>query len=80
MDAGIPKYAISMEHVMSVPDYQSFMLPLLKFAEDRREHPIDEAYQKLAEQMRLSEDDLNECCLAAGRPFFTTGLVGQRRI
>ena len=45
---------------MTVPDYQSLMLPLLKFSADKKEHSISEAFDKLADQLKISEDDRSE--------------------
>lgn len=45
---------------MSVPDFQSFFLPLLKFASDGKEHSIQEARKFLANQMELTTDELKE--------------------
>ena len=42
---------------MAIPDYQSFMKPLLKFASDRQEHSIKEAYQLLADEFGLTKDE-----------------------
>lgn len=38
---------------MAIPDYQSFMKPLLELASDRQEHSISEAYEpsELTEQL-----------------------------
>lgn len=45
---------------MAIPGYQDFMLPLLKFASDEREHSISEAIETLADEMKISaaEQDL----------------------
>jgi restriction system protein len=51
---------------MTVPDYQSLMLPLLKLSADKQEHTISEAFDKLAEQLKLAEQDRNEL-LPSGR-------------
>lgn len=40
-----------------IPDYQTIMLPLLKFAGDGREHHIREAINYLAEKFGLSEEE-----------------------
>ncbi|MDD1751632.1 MAG: hypothetical protein LUQ38_00905 [Methanotrichaceae archaeon] len=40
---------------MVVPDYQSFMLPLLKFAEDGKEHGQSEAAEALARYFNATE-------------------------
>jgi restriction system protein len=45
---------------MAVPDFQSFFLPLLKFAADGKEHSIQEARQVIANQMNLTADDLKD--------------------
>src|SRR3990170_7906333 len=46
---------------MAVPDYQSVMLPLLKFAEERKaEISTDDAVEALATSLSLTEDDLKE--------------------
>ncbi len=46
---------------MAVPDYQSVMLPLLKFAAQKgTETSTSEAVEALAKELGLSEDDLKE--------------------
>ena len=46
---------------MSVPDYQSIMLPLLRFAEKKNDEiSTGEAVEVLADEFKLSEDDLKE--------------------
>jgi restriction system protein len=46
---------------MAVPDYQSVMLPLLKFAAQKgTETSTSEAVEALAKGLRLNEDDLKE--------------------
>jgi restriction system protein len=46
---------------MAVPDYQSLMLPLLKFAAARREEiSTGEAVENLAAELKLSEEDRKE--------------------
>lgn len=51
---------------MAIPDFQSLMLPLLKFASDGREHSLAEAREHLAEVFRLSDEDRREF-LPSGR-------------
>ncbi|WP_087720589.1 restriction endonuclease [Salinicola salarius] len=51
---------------MAVPDFQSLMLPLLKFSADGEEHSMQEAREGLAEIMGLSQEDL-EKRLPSGR-------------
>ena len=46
---------------MAVPDYQSVMLPLLKFAEERKtEISTDDAVEALVNRLGLTDDDLKE--------------------
>lgn len=45
---------------MAVPDFQSIMLPLLAFLQDGQERSIREAVNYLADQFKLTENDLNE--------------------
>lgn len=51
---------------MAVPDFQSFMLPLLKLASDGAEHTLTEAIDKLAQEFQLSNEDRTEL-LPSGR-------------
>jgi len=45
---------------MAIPDYQTIMLPLLKFAGDNQEHSLREAVDYLADEFELSEEELKE--------------------
>ena len=45
---------------MPVPDFQSLMLPMLKFAADGKEHTMQEARDGLAKTLGLSQSDLDE--------------------
>lgn len=51
---------------MAVPDYQSFMLPLLKIAGDGQEHSLGDVRELLARQFNLAEEDRKEM-LPSGR-------------
>ena len=42
---------------MTVPDFQTLMLPLLKLASDEQQHTMAEAVERLAEEFQLSEED-----------------------
>jgi len=42
---------------MAVPDFQSFMLPLLKLTADGEEHSLAEAVERLAQEFQLTEED-----------------------
>lgn len=43
---------------MAIPDYQTLMLPLLKIADDGKEHLLKESINILSEQFNLSDDDI----------------------
>ncbi len=63
---------------MAIPDYQSCMLPLLRFAEDRKEHQIGEAAEALAGHFRLTDADLNELLPSGRQPVFINRLGWAR--
>lgn len=50
---------------MPVPEYQEFMLPLVKLASDGQEHKINDAIDALADQFGISEQD-REIMLPSG--------------
>ena len=43
-----------------IPDYQSIMLPLLKFAQDEKEHSMIEAVEGLGIFYKLTQEEFNE--------------------
>ncbi len=43
-----------------IPDYQSVMLPLLKYAGDKEEHHIGDAIEGLADEFKLTEEERRE--------------------
>jgi restriction system protein len=45
---------------MAIPDYQTVMLPLLKFLHDGEEHSLREAIDALADQFSLTEAERTE--------------------
>jgi restriction system protein len=60
---------------MAVPDFQSFLLPLLKLASDGNEHSIAEAVEKMAQAFQLSDEDRTEL-LPSGKQTRITNRVG----
>lgn len=56
---------------MSVPDFQSIMLPLLRFAGDGEEHAIRDAYGWIADQFGLGERDRQELLPSGKMPILT---------
>lgn len=63
---------------MAIPDYQTLMLPLLKFASDQKEHSIQEAIKSLAEQFKLTEEEKREM-LPSGQQEIFFNRVGWAR-
>jgi restriction system protein len=63
---------------MSIPDYQSLMLPLLKFAADEKEHSLREVIEALANQFQLTETERKEL-LPSGRQSAFDNRVGWAR-
>jgi len=51
---------------MAIPDFQSFMLPLLKFASDGKEHSQSEASEALSHHFSITEPERREM-LPSGR-------------
>ena len=44
---------------MPIPDYQSLMLPVLRFTGDRKEHALAELRQRIAAEFTRSNEGLN---------------------
>jgi restriction system protein len=59
-------------------DYQSVMLPLLRYAADEQEHSVREAIDALADQFRLTDEERKELLPSGGQATFTTGWAGRR--
>lgn len=45
---------------MPIPDYQSLMLPVLRAVADRKEHPVAQMRERIASELKLSEQELAE--------------------
>ena len=60
---------------MPVPDYQTLMLPLLRFYSDGEVHSLNEAIEALAQEFKLSEEELREM-LPSGRQTTFRNRVG----
>lgn len=52
---------------MAIPEYQSYMLPLLKFFENGKDHTFREAVELLARESKLTDKERREL-LPRGRP------------
>lgn len=55
---------------MTIPDFQSIMLPLLQIASDEKEHSIHEAVEILANQFNLSEEEESLLLPSGQQPIF----------
>ena len=49
-----------------IPDYQSVMLPLLKYAGDKEEHHIRDAIEGLGDEFKLTEEERKELLVKMG--------------
>jgi restriction system protein len=63
---------------MTIPDYQTVMLPLLRFAADGQEHSLREAIENLADHFDLSDDE-RKTLLPSGRQATFDNRVGWAR-
>ncbi|WP_424355434.1 restriction endonuclease [Methanobacterium sp. MBAC-LM] len=63
---------------MVVPDFQSIMLPLLEFAEDKQEHSVRDAIEELAIRFKLTDEDRREL-LPSGTQFVLDNRTGWSR-
>jgi len=55
---------------MSIPDFQTLMLPLLKLASDRETHYIHDAVEELANQYSLTEEEQTRLLSSGQQPVF----------
>src|SRR5215213_6157211 len=55
---------------MPIPDFQSLMLPVLKYAANQTEHPLRDAVEFLADQFSLTDEERNERLPTAPQPRF----------
>jgi restriction system protein len=53
---------------MPIPDYQSCMMPLLRFAADGAEHLFKDAVEAIASEFRLTEDERGEYLPSGQQP------------
>lgn len=57
---------------MPIPDFQSMMLPLLKFAADGEEHSTSEAMNHLVKYFNITEEERNELLPSGKQKIFVT--------
>lgn len=54
---------------MSIPDFQTIMLPFIKLVSDGNENKTSEVTQSLADEFKRTDDERNER-LSSGEPRF----------
>ncbi len=63
---------------MAIPDYQTLMLPVLKYAEDGNEHSLRETIEALSQQFQLTKEEKKEL-LPSGKQSVFDNRVGWAR-
>lgn len=63
---------------MAIPDFQTIMLPLLKYVSDSEEHSKREAVDALAEEFGLTEDEKSELLPSGRQQIFDNRLAWAR--
>lgn len=63
---------------MAIPDYQTIMLPLLRFAGDGEVHSKREAVELLAKQFKLSDEEIEELLPSGKQPLFDNRVAWAR--
>jgi restriction system protein len=63
---------------MAIPDYQTIMLPLLRFAGDQQEHSLREAIDQLAEKFALTEVERKELLPSGQQEIFNNRVAWAR--
>ncbi|MGB2926880.1 MAG: restriction endonuclease [Limnothrix sp.] len=63
---------------MTIPDYQTLMLPLLQYVSDAQEHSLRETIEALSKQFQLTEEEQNDL-LPSGKQLRFDNRVGWSR-
>ncbi|MGK2913494.1 MAG: restriction endonuclease [Porticoccaceae bacterium] len=63
---------------MAIPDYQSIMLPLLRFAADGIEHSVRDAIESLSREFGLTDAENNELLPSGQQPRFDNRVAWAR--
>lgn len=63
---------------MAIPDYQTCMLPLVRFASDGEEHQLKDAAEQLAKECGLTASELQEFLPSGQQPVFMNRLGWAR--
>src|SRR5262249_44736761 len=76
--SGEPECADQEELLMAIPDYQTVMLPLLRFLKDGKEHNIGEVVDSLASEFNLSSEERQQL-LGSGQQTVIRNRAGWAR-
>ena len=57
---------------MSIPDFQTLMLPLLQIAIDGKVHFLHDAIVLLAEKFKLNDEEITQLLPSGQQPAFST--------
>jgi len=63
---------------MAIPDYQSIMLPLLKFAGDQEEHSVRQAIDSLAQELQLTDEERKQLLPSGQQEVFNNRVAWAR--
>jgi restriction system protein len=63
---------------MTIPDYQTIMLPLLQFSGDQKEHSNRESTDTLAKQFKLNEEEKRQLLPSGQQPIFDNRVAWAR--
>ncbi len=64
---------------MPIPDFQTLMLPLLRFAGDAKEHSVAEARSAIASDFKLTSDELAQMLPSGRAPLFANRLAWAKQ-
>ena len=63
---------------MAIPDYQTIILPLLRFGGDQKEHSLREAIDNLGKEFGLTEEEKKELLPSGQQEIFTNRVAWAR--
>src|SRR5690606_38415061 len=75
--AGFRAFLFSRRY-MAIPDYQTLMLPLLKYVDDGREYFFRDIVEDIADQFKLTQEEREEL-LPSGASLTFTNRLGWAR-
>ncbi len=64
---------------MAIPDFQSIMLPLMRYCRDEKEHNTGETADALAAEFKLSEEERKALLPSGVQEIFVNRLHGRNR-